>query len=200
MRPPLAGRPGWALTGAAGRDKNTIIPFRMQAEDLEQLNFELQGKIAGIAHDEVRYIEHGISDPGKPAELIVVAFGTAGRIALSAVKAARQKGIRAGLHRPITLSPFPDRRLSQLADDARGFLVVEMNAGQMLEDVRLAVGGQAPVRFLGRMGGTVPMTDEILAEIETLDQTVAWTNGDHKIEGPIALRPMNGPRAHSPAR
>lgn len=189
MRPLPAKPPAWAITGAAGRARNMVIPFRMQADDLEALNLDLQRKIAEIARREVRFREYFIDEPGSErAELIVVAFGTAGRVALSAVKAARQKGIRVGLHRPITLSPFPDERLSQLADEARGFLVVEMNAGQMLEDVKLSVGGQAPVRFYGRMGGQVPMPDDIAREIERLDEMTSHAI-DHRIEGPVALRP-----------
>jgi 2-oxoglutarate ferredoxin oxidoreductase subunit alpha len=182
MRVQRPGAPGWALTGASGRPKNGIIPFRMQAEDLEAYNLQLQQKLALIAHNEVRYHEQSVDD----AELIVVGFGTAGRIAQTAVKMARRQGIKAGLFRPITLWPFPERRLSQLADEARGFLVVEMNAGQMVEDVRLAVGGQAPVKFYGRMGGSLPMPDEILNEIVKLDQTTAVAHPDGTIEGPVA--------------
>ena len=183
--PPMSvkrsGAPGWALTGASGRPKNGIIPFRMQADDLEAFNLQLQQKLALIAHTEVRYHEQSVED----AELIVVGFGTAGRIAQTAVKMARRQGIKAGLFRPITLWPFPERRLSQLADDARGFLVVEMNAGQMVEDVRLAVGGQAPVKFLGRMGGSLPMPDEILSAIIKLDQTTTPAHPVGAIEGPM---------------
>lgn len=191
MRALTATPPAWAITGANGRAKNTVIPFRLQADDLEALNLDLQRKIGDIARREVRYKEYFIDDASSDkADLIVVAFGTAGRVALSAVKAARQKGIRVGLHRPITLSPFPDKRLSQLADEARGFLVVEMNAGQMLEDVKLSVGGQAPVRFYGRMGGQAPMPDDVAQEIEKLDETTCQPI-DHKIEGPVALRPLS---------
>ncbi|MGQ9904005.1 MAG: 3-methyl-2-oxobutanoate dehydrogenase subunit VorB [Anaerolineae bacterium] len=191
MRALPATPPAWAVTGANGRAKNTVIPFRIQADDLEALNLDLQRKIGDIARREVRYKEYFIDDAsGDKADLIVVAFGTAGRVALSAVKAARQKGIRVGLHRPITLSPFPDKRLSQLADEARGFLVVEMNAGQMLEDVKLSVGGQAPVRFYGRMGGQAPMPDDVAQEIEKLDEMTCQPI-DHKIEGPVVLRPLN---------
>ncbi|MCL5998506.1 MAG: 3-methyl-2-oxobutanoate dehydrogenase subunit VorB [Chloroflexi bacterium] len=181
MRPMPAEMPAWALTGAAGRKKNSILSFRMEAEDLEAHNLHLQQKLAVIADEEVRTYEYMLDD----AELIVVGFGTAGRVSQTAVKQARQKGIKVGLLRPITLSPFPDRRLSQLADEARGFLVVEMNAGQMVEDVRLSVGGQAPVKFYGRMGGVVPMPDEILASIARLDQATTKAPPTYKIEGPL---------------
>lgn len=182
MKPRRTAAPGWALTGAAGRSKNMILPFRLQVDDLEAYNLQLQQKLALIAHSEVRYHEQMVDD----AELIVVGFGTAGRIAQTAVRLARRQGIKVGLFRPITLWPFPERRLSQLADDARGFLVVEMNAGQMVEDVRLAVGGQAPVKFLGRMGGSLPMPDDILAAIVKLDQasTRAQPDAPCTIEGP----------------
>ena len=84
------------------------------------------------------------------------------------MKQARAEGLRAGLFRPISLFPFPEQRLAELAGRARGFLVVEMNAGQMVEDVRLAVNGKAPVKFYGRMGGMVPLPDEVLEEIHKL--------------------------------
>ncbi len=166
MQPRRNQAPDWALTGAAGRPKNGIVPFRLYAEELEVYNQRLQDKLARIAANEVRYREYLLDD----AELILVGFGTSGRIALTAVKQARKLGIKAGLLRPVTLWPFPERRLWQLADEARGFLVAEMNAGQMVEDVRLAVGGQAPVKFLGRLGGMVPMPDEILDAIKSLDK------------------------------
>ena len=186
---PLPDRPPeWAVTGASGRPKNTIYSFRLQAEELEKLNLRLQNKIGEMTAAEVRYKEYGLDG----ADLIVVGFGTAGRVAHSAVKAARRQGIRAGLLRPITLSPFPDQRLSQLADEARGFLVVEMNAGQMLEDVKLAVGGQAPVRFHGRMGGVVPMPDEVLEAITRLDRTTARSAAGYTVEGPYEPRPAQG--------
>jgi 2-oxoglutarate ferredoxin oxidoreductase subunit alpha len=183
--PPMQSRqtavPPWALTGAAGRSSNHILSFRMEAEDLEAYNLHLQEKLAVIARNEVRVQEYMLDD----ADLIVVAFGTAGRIVQTAVKLARQQGIKAGLLRPITLWPFPERRISQLADDARGFLVVEMNAGQMIDDVKVAVGGQAPVKFLGRLGGMVPMPDEILAAIVKLSEATARTHVNYTIEGPV---------------
>ncbi len=164
---PLDGRrPDWALTGAADRPHNIISSIYLQPEELERFNLKLQAKIERIRAEEVRYKEYLLDG----ADLIVVGYGTAGRVAQTAVKMARQQGIPVGLLRPISLFPFPEDRISELADEARGFLVVEMSAGQMLDDVRLAVAGQAPVRFLGRMGGMVPMPEEILAAIVKLDQ------------------------------
>ena len=158
--------PAWALNGALGRKKNIVTSIHLVPEEEELFNRKLQEKISIIRQNEVRYKEYQIDG----AELIVVGFGTSGRVAQTAVNMARQQGIPVGLLRPISLFPFPEERLSQLADEARGFLVVEMNAGQMVDDVKIAVGGQAPVEFYGRMGGMVPLPDEILAAIAKLDQ------------------------------
>jgi 2-oxoglutarate ferredoxin oxidoreductase subunit alpha len=166
MRPINGHKPDWALTGAVSRKPNVITSIYIQPEALEAFNQKLQAKIERIRAEEVRYKEYMLDG----ADLVVIAYGTAGRISQSAVKIARQQGIPVGLLRPISLFPFPEDRISQLADEARGFLVVEMSAGQMLDDVRLAVAGQAPVRFAGRMGGMVPMPDEIVAAIARLDQ------------------------------
>jgi 2-oxoglutarate ferredoxin oxidoreductase subunit alpha len=158
--------PEWALSGAAGRPKRLISSIQLQPEALEAANRRLQAKIAAVAENEVRTIEYLLDD----AELVVVGFGSAGRIAQSAVAAARQQGIRAGLLRPITLFPFPSERLAGLAARGRGLLVVEMNTGQMLDDVKIAAAGLAPVRFFGHTGGVVPFPDEILEAIVRLDQ------------------------------
>jgi 2-oxoglutarate ferredoxin oxidoreductase subunit alpha len=164
--------PEWSLSGAVGRPKRLIASIQLQPEALEAANRRLQAKIAAIAENEVRTVEYLLDD----ADLVVVGFGSAGRIAQSAVVAARRQGIRAGLLRPITLFPFPSERLAGLAARGRGLLVVEMNAGQMLDDVRIAAAGLAPVRFYGRMGGVVPFPDEIVEAIIRLDQETARTN------------------------
>ncbi len=162
MRPVNTTRPAWALTGAKGRRKNIISSIFLKGEEMEAYNIMIQNKLALIREREQRWVEHYTDD----ALLLVVGYGTAGRIAYSAVEEARAAGMRVGLLRPQTLYPFPERRISELADDCEACLVVEMNAGQMLEDVRLAVGGQIPVGFFGRMGGIVPTPDEILEAIE----------------------------------
>ncbi len=159
----LRPRPAWALTGAKDRPPNAITSFHLRGEEEERFNQQIQERLAEIRANEQRWLEYATED----AELLVVAFGTAGRIALTAVQAARAKGIKVGLFRPQTLFPFPEDRLSELADNIDACLVVEMNAGQMIDDVRLAVGCQIPVAFFGRMGGVVPMPDEIQAAIET---------------------------------
>ena len=164
MRPTNGHRPKWALTGAQGRPKNIISSIYLQPEVEEQFNRKLQSKLDVIRQNEVRYHTYELDG----ADYVVVAFGTAGRVAQTAVKQARAQGLPVGLFRPISLFPFPTERLRQLAETTRRFLVVEMNAGQMVEDVRLAVNGRVPVEFYGRMGGMVPLPDEVLEEIRRL--------------------------------
>jgi 2-oxoglutarate ferredoxin oxidoreductase subunit alpha len=154
--------PAWALRGAAGRPKNVISSIHLEPEDEEDFNRKLQARFREIEANEVRYREYATDD----ADLVVVGFGTAGRVAQTAVKQARAAGLRVGLLRPISLFPFPSARLAALAGRAASFLVVEMNSGQMVEDVRLAVEGRTPVHFYGRMGGVVPYPDEVLDEIK----------------------------------
>jgi 2-oxoglutarate ferredoxin oxidoreductase subunit alpha len=171
MRPvrPQKERPSWALTGAKGREPNTITSLYLGAEHLERTNLRLQAKLREIAKNEVRWKEFDTED----VDLLLVAFGTVGRICQTVVREAQAEGLRVGLLRPITLWPFPSARLAELAQQVRGMLVVEMNAGQMLEDVRLSVEGACPVRFYGRLGGVVPLPDEILLELEKLDTEIS---------------------------
>ncbi len=162
----------WALRGKDGRESNNIITsLFLDPVVEEQLNLRLQAKWEQIRAAEVRYSEFEMNG----AEIILVGFGTAGRVAQSAVRAARAIGIPAGLFRPVSLSPFPTERIKEIAQAARGFLVVEMNAGQMLEDVKLAVEGLAPVQFYGRMGGIVPMPEEVVEAIRKLSESLAET-------------------------
>ncbi|MCX7680474.1 MAG: 3-methyl-2-oxobutanoate dehydrogenase subunit VorB [Anaerolineae bacterium] len=157
-------RPTWALTGAKGRKPNIITSLYLSAETLERVNLALQAKLRRIAAQETRWKEYRTED----AELLLVAFGTVGRICQTVVREARALGMRVGLLRPITLWPFPSTRLAALASRGRGILVVEMNAGQMVEDVRLAVEGCCPVQSYGRMGGVIPLPDEILPELKNM--------------------------------
>jgi len=168
LRPPQE-RPTWALTGAKGRPPSIITSLFLDPEVLEEVNLALQAKLKDIAAHEVRWKEHSTED----ADLLLVAFGTVGRICQTVVRDARAKGIKVGLLRPVSLWPFPSARLNELARQVRGMLAVEMNAGQMVEDVRLAVEGRCPVRFYGRLGGIVPLADEILPELEKLDAELA---------------------------
>jgi 2-oxoglutarate ferredoxin oxidoreductase subunit alpha len=155
----------WATDGRMGkRERRVLTSIYLDPVEEEKTNLRLLSRWRGIQANEVRYKEYFLDD----ADFVIIGFGTAGRVALSAVRAARQQGIRVGLLRPITVSPFPHQVIEQLAERIRGFLVTEMNAGQMLEDVRLAVKGRAPIEFYGRMGGVVPLPDEILHEIQRL--------------------------------
>ncbi len=172
-------RPSWALSSQEKRrtngempQKNVITSIHLGAEALHNFNVHLQKKLAKIEANEVRYYEHDMED----AEVAIVAFGTAGRVAETAVKTLRAEGVPVGLHRPITLWPFPEERLQALATRVKSFLVVEMNAGQMLHDVREAVGRDIPVEFLGRMGGLIPYPTEIEAEIHAIWQRTKALN------------------------
>jgi 2-oxoglutarate ferredoxin oxidoreductase subunit alpha len=153
---------GWELTGAKGRKRRIITSIGLQPEELEQINMRIQAKQRLVRENEVRSVEHLTDD----ADILVVAFGTAARVAQSAVKEARAKGIKVGLFRPISLWPFPEERLAEISRWVKRILVVEMNTGQMLEDVRLAVGREPEVRFFGKVGGFVPMPEEVLEQIE----------------------------------
>jgi len=161
MQPPVTTRPAWALTGVDGRTPNIITSLYLEADDLARVNLRLQAKLQAIAAAEQRWECYQTDD----AELLVVAFGTVARIARSAVRAMRATGIRVGLFRPISLWPYPAAALEQLVGQVKGVLVAEMNAGQMVEDVRAIVQGRVPVRFLGRTGGVIPLPDEITDEL-----------------------------------
>lgn len=161
LQPVAKTRPEWALTGAEGRAPRIITSLDLSPEGLERTNLRLQAKLAEIKQQETRWKEYETAD----AEWLLVAFGTVGRICLSVLREARKQGVKVGLLRPQTLWPFPDERLHELGGQVRGVLVSEMNAGQMLDDVRLAVLGRAPVKFYGRMGGIVPTVEEILGAL-----------------------------------
>lgn len=164
MQPVVRKKTEWATNGEGGRPRRMLSSIYLVPEEQEETNLRLLRRWQEIEANEVRYKDYYLED----AEFVVIGFGTSGRVALSAVRAARAEGIRVGLLRPITLNPFPAKILSELAERVTGFLVVEMNAGQMLEDVRRIVGGRAPVEFYGRMGGIVPLPDEVLGEIRRM--------------------------------
>jgi 2-oxoglutarate ferredoxin oxidoreductase subunit alpha len=155
----------WAITGADGRAPRVIRSLHLEPEKLEEHNRALQAKFARIAAEEVRWSGEQLDD----AEYLIVAYGTAARVARGALARAREQGLRAGLFRPISLWPFPEKRLAELAERVRGMLVVELSAGQMVEDVRLAVAGRCPVAFHGRTGGMVPSPDEVLGALRELE-------------------------------
>jgi len=154
----------WALTGAGCRKQNIVRSLWLPEGSLEELNNKLLNKYKQVEKNEVLCEEYEVED----ADIVVVAYGVAARIVRGAVSRAREEGIKAGWIRPITLWPFPFEQISRAADEFRIFLVVEMSNGQMVEDVRLAVTGKAPVMFYGRPGGGVPTVDEILDQIRQL--------------------------------
>ncbi len=154
----------WALTGAAGRPARIIKSIDLQPEILEKRNVNLQRKYAEISRQEVRWAGERLED----AEYVIVAYGTAARVARSAIEKARERGIKAGLFRPITLWPFPSHELARIARRTHAMLTVELSSGQMVEDVRLAVEGRCPVGFHGRMGGLVPTPDEVVGALKAL--------------------------------
>ncbi len=154
----------WALTGAKGREQNIVRSLWLREGALEELNHKLRGKYEQVEKNEVLCEQYEIDD----AEIVVVAYGVAARIVSGAVTRAREEGIKAGWIRPITLWPFPTEQISRAAEEFRIFLTVEMSNGQMVEDVKLAVAGKAPVLFYGRPGGGVPTVDEISDKIRQL--------------------------------
>ena len=154
----------WAADGAVGRAPRVVRSLHLLPEDLERHNRALQAVYRQIEAEEVRFATEWLED----AEFAIVAYGTAARVARTAVRRARTAGIRVGLFRPITLWPFPTTVLRELAPQLRGILVVELSAGQMVEDVRLAVEGRAPVAFHGRMGGMVPAPGDVVTELAKL--------------------------------
>jgi 2-oxoglutarate ferredoxin oxidoreductase subunit alpha len=172
-QPVIRRNPDWAVNGAIGRARRILTSIYLNVDEEETTNLRLLERWNAIEANEIRIKEYFLDD----AELVVVGFGTAGRVALSAVRAARAEGIPVGLLRPISLSPFPNAQVAELAGSAQALLVVEMNSGQMLEDVLKAVSGKTRVEFYGRLGGVVPFPDEILAEIRRLACEPACRNG-----------------------
>jgi 2-oxoglutarate ferredoxin oxidoreductase subunit alpha len=159
----------WALTGAKkgkpGKVIRSLFALPGEEQGLELHNYKLKAKYERMAEREV-LCETVLMDD---AETAVVAYGTAARIAKSAVNLAREEGIRAGLIRPITLFPFPDKVIAAAAEQVGRFLVVEMNMGQMVEDVKIAVNGTAPVSFYGRPGGAILAVEDVLQAIRNAE-------------------------------
>ncbi len=151
----------WSLSGADGREPRVVRSLNLKPEDLEIHNIALQAKFATIAEHEVRWAGEHLDD----AEIAVVAYGTAARVARTAVERAREHGLPAGIFRPITLWPFPSAELAALAPRLRAIVVLELSAGQLVEDVRLAVEGRVPVFFHGRTGGMIPTPGEVVDEL-----------------------------------
>lgn len=156
----------WASIGHRDKTKpvNVITSLELDPAEMEKKNLHLQAKYAEIKKNEVKYEMHDCDD----ADYIFVAFGSAARISQKAMEIARGQGLKVGLFRPITLWPFPTEALAALSQKVKGFLTVEINAGQMVYDVRSAVEGRCPVRHFGRLGGIVPDPDEIVAQLKKI--------------------------------
>ncbi len=155
----------WAANGRReGRKPNIITSLELDPAVMEQRNLHLQAKYAEIEEKEIRYEEIDCED----AEYLIVAFGSCARIAQKAIEHAREKGVKVGLFRPITLWPFPSKPLYERSKKLKGILVVELNSGQMIEDVNLAVKCSIPVEHFGRLGGIVPDPDEVVEALEKL--------------------------------
>ena len=154
----------WASTGKPkNRERVVITSLELKPEAMEKRNIALQEKYAKIQENEVRFEQTLMDD----AEYAIVAFGSAARIAEKSVEIAREQGLKVGLFRPITLWPFPTKQIADLSKKVKGILVVEINAGQMVQDVRLAVNGAIPVEQFGRLGGIVPEPEEIVEALKT---------------------------------
>lgn len=152
----------WATTGKTpDRSRNILTSLHIQPEKMEEINLHLQAKYARITKEEVRFEQMFTED----AEILLVAYGLVARICHRAAEMARTRGLKVGLLRPVTLWPYPYKILESLAPRLKRVLVVEMNAGQMVEDVRLGINGKVPVEFFGRMGGMIPSPDDVLGKI-----------------------------------
>ena len=161
----IAAECPWATTGRIGmRQPNIITSLELRSEEMEVINLRLQAKYREIEEKEVRYEEYMTED----AEYLIVAFGSAARIAKKVIALAREQGLRVGLLRPITLWPFPSARIAGLGRQVKGILSLEINAGQMIEDIRLAVECKVPVRWYGRLGGIIPEPEEVVAELKKM--------------------------------
>ena len=156
----------WATIGRTkDRKPNIITSLELKPEVMEARNLHLQEKYREIREKEVRY-ETLLTDD---ADVLIVAFGSAARLTQKAIEMAREEGIKVGLLRPITLWPFPSKQIAELAQGKKGVLVVEINAGQMVQDVRLAVNGTVPVEQFGRLGGIVPEPEEIVEALKRIN-------------------------------
>jgi len=160
----------WAIRGVDKDRKNLISSIELDPDDLERHNQKLQQKYEIIENLETRYEEYRLED----AEYVVVGYGIVSRMIHTAVDQLREEGVKVGMLRPITVSPFPRKRLAELASEARikAFSVIELSNGQMVDDVRLAINGAKPVEFYGRMGGNVPSIKELVREIKRMMRVI----------------------------
>ncbi len=165
----LPDKTSWATEGTAETRANLISSIKLEAEELEDHIRDLHEKYKRIEENEIRWQEYRTED----ADMLLVGYGVVSRVLQGVVDAVRERGIKAGLLRPITLWPFPNEALRALASRSRMALVVEMSTGQMVEDVRLAISDLVPVKFYGRAGGVVPSVEELVEEIEIISKEKA---------------------------
>jgi 2-oxoglutarate ferredoxin oxidoreductase subunit alpha len=156
----------WAISGAKDRARNIIKTLYLDPAVLEKRNLKIAEKMAVAVKNEIRY-ENYLTDD---ADVVIAAYGTVARIAKTAIQILREKGVKVGLLRPISLYPFPYQIFSDVADRVKNILVVEMSMGQMVEDVRLAVCDRSRIHFYSRVGGIVPTFEEIITEVEKIVQ------------------------------
>lgn len=154
----------WATTGARNRPPNIINSLYLKAEELEQHNWDLVAKYQRMASE----VRHETYEADEKLDVLIVAYGTVARIARSSIDALRQKGLKVGLFRPVTLFPYPSEALVETASRAERVLVAELSTGQMVEDVRAAIQGRRPVEFYGRVGGIVMSAEELAEQVEKL--------------------------------
>lgn len=155
----------WATDGTGGkRQPNIINSLFLDPQALEDHNIKLQNKYQAMKDNETRYESYMVED----AEIVMVAYGTTSRIVKNAIKELREQGIKAGLIRPITLWPFPDKPFVELPESVNNILCVEMSLGQMIDDVKIANNGRLPVDFFGRVGGMIPTPEEIMAKVNEI--------------------------------
>jgi 2-oxoglutarate ferredoxin oxidoreductase subunit alpha len=157
----------WALTGAQGRNPNRLKSLYLQEGELSEHNWKLHQKYERMKKEEVRFESFRVED----AHLVVAAFGSMARVSKTSVELAREEGMKVGLLRPITLFPFPEEALHNLSQRVKTFLTVELNTGQMVEDVKLSVTRDAEVYFYGRPPGSLPSPEEVLEEIKKAYRT-----------------------------
>ncbi len=158
----------WCVDGTAETKRNLITSIYLAPEELEQHNLKLKEKYGRIKKEEVRYEAYRTDD----AEVILVGYGIISRILKSVVDIMREDGYKIGLLRPITLFPFPEEKIRELAKTTQIFFVVELSTGQMVDDVKLALNGMRDVRFYGRCGGVVPTSEEIIEQVKNIFEEI----------------------------
>ena len=161
---PVLPKKDWAIYAEGQDDDKLINSIYLDPPELEAHNLKLQEKYRVMEESEVRFEDYRLED----AKLVLIGYGVVSRLLQSVVDDLRAEGIRVGMLRPITLFPFPKKKIVELTGRVDAFLTVELSNGQMVDDVRLTVNGQKPVHFYGRMGGVVPTTEEIIAQVKTI--------------------------------